>query len=174
MKKSEKNVIAVFRDRFNAEQGYDELRRRGYTDNQIHVLMSDQTRSQYYGEEKNEHPVGSHAVEGLGVGAAVGTAVGAALGAVAAVGTSLVIPGLGLIIAGPLAAALAGAGAGSVAGGLIGALVGLGIPESNAKAYEAALRDGGIVLGVQPRTQKEASELQKLFENLGGENVCYC
>lgn len=172
-KKAERNVIGCFRDRLDAEQAYDELRRLGYAESQIHVLMSDQTRNQYYGANKDEHPVGSHAVEGLGVGAAVGTAVGAALAAVAAVGTTLIVPGLGLVIAGPIAAALAGAGAGGVAGGLIGALVGFGIPESNAKAYEAALREGGIVIGVHPRTQKEASELQKIFADLGGENVCY-
>ena len=56
--------------------------------------------------------------------------------AIAAIGTSLVIPGLGLVVAGPLAAALAGAGAGGTAGGLIGALVGHGMPEDRTKKYE--------------------------------------
>ena len=57
-------------------------------------------------------------------------------------GTSLVIPGLGLIIAGPLAAGLAGAGAGGITGGLIGALVGSGIPEDRAKIYEDGKLNG--------------------------------
>lgn len=172
--KREKNIVAVFRDHLNAEQAYDELRARGYGDQQIHVLMSDQTRNRFYGDpDRHEHPVGSHAVEGAAVGGAVGTAVGAALAAVAAVGTSLVIPGLGLVVAGPVAAALAGAGAGGVTGGLVGMLVGYGIPESNAKAYEAVLREGGIVLGVVPRTDKDAREVKEMFENLHGENVTY-
>ena len=37
-------------------------------------------------------------------------------GIIAAIGTTLVIPGLGLVIAGPIAAGLAGAGAGSITG----------------------------------------------------------
>ena len=171
-RKQRKNVIGVFRDRLDAERAFEELRRRGYADDRIHVLMSDQTRKMYYnGEDKDTHPVGSHAVEGMGVGGAVGTAVGAALGAVAAVGTTLAIPGLGIVIAGPIAAALAGAGAGAATGGLVGALVGYGIPESNAKAYEAVLRDGGIVLGVEPRTDEDSRDIKQVFEDCHGENV---
>ena len=49
--------------------------------------------------------------------------------AVAAVGTTLLIPGLGIVVAGPLAAVIAGAGAGAATGGLIRALVGWNIPE---------------------------------------------
>ena len=70
--------------------------------------------------------------------------------------------------------ALAGGGAGAVTGGLIGGLVGLGIPESNAKAYEEALRHGGVAVGVIPRSSDHASEIQRRFEELSGENVCYC
>ena len=48
----------------------------------------------------------SHAADGLGIGSAIGGTVGAVLAAIAAVGTSIVIPGLGLFVAGPIAAAL--------------------------------------------------------------------
>ena len=71
-------------------------------------------------------------MEGLGVGAAVGGGVGATLAAIFAVGSNVVVPGLGLVVAGPIAAALAGAGAGGATGGLVGALVGAGIPEERA------------------------------------------
>ena len=60
--------------------------------------------------------------------------VGAALAALFAVGTVVVVPGLGLVLAGPIAAALAGAGAGGVTGGLIGALIGAGIPEGESRS----------------------------------------
>ena len=79
------------------------------------------------------------ALKGAGTGAAIGGTAGAVLAAITAVGTSLVIPGLGLVIAGPLVAAFAGAGAGGTAGGLIGALVGHGIPEDRAKKYQSRL-----------------------------------
>lgn len=175
MAQGKKMLTAVFRDRVNAQTAYDRLISRGYTNSEINVLMSDSTRATYLSEGKEEkHNVGTHATEGMGVGGAIGTAVGATLAAVAAIGTSLAIPGLGLIIAGPIAAALAGGGAGAVAGGLIGAMVGLGIPESNARAYQDALKQGGVVIGVVPRTGDDADAIKEEFETLNGENICFC
>ena len=49
-----------------------------------------------------------------------------ALAAIAAIGTTLALPGLGLLIAGPIAAALVGAGSGAAAGGVLGALAAMG------------------------------------------------
>ena len=82
--------------------------------------------------------------------------MGAIAAAIAAIGTSLVIPGLGIVIAGPAAAALAGAGAGAAAGGIVGALVGWGIPEERVKHYEAGIKKGGILMGVRPRSDEDA------------------
>jgi hypothetical protein len=117
----------------------------------------------------------SKAVEGMGVGGAIGTAVGATLAAVLAIGTTVAIPLLGVtyIIAGPIAAALAGGGAGAVTGGIIGGLVGLGIPEANAKAYQEAIREGGVFIGVVPRDSDDAARIKKYFEDHQGESVLY-
>jgi hypothetical protein len=176
--KKQKMVTAVFRDPVNAQRAHDALRRRGYTDTEINVLMSDKTRSTYFsGNEPGSIKAGTMATEGMGVGGAIGTVVGASLAALAAIGTTLAVPltgGASLIVAGPLAAALAGGGAGAVAGGLIGAMVGWGIPEENANAYQEALREGGVVIGVHPRTSDDASEIQREFKDLQGDSVCYC
>jgi hypothetical protein len=175
--KTHTHVYGVFRNRADAERVYDALVLKGYTDREIHVMMTEDTRRRYYPHDEkstSQHPVGSQATEGMGVGAATGGILGAAGGAIAAVlgavGASVVIPG-GFIVAGPLAAAIAGAGAGGVAGGLVGALVGFGIPESNASAYEAALTEGGIALGVEPRNKNEVDEVEQLMEDNNGENV---
>jgi hypothetical protein len=174
MAHEKKNMVtAVFRDRVNAQSAYDRLIARGYRNTDISVLMTDATRSAYFPPDRESGRIsaGSHMEEGAAVGGAIGTAVGATLAAVAAVGTSLIIPGLGLVVAGPIAAALAGAGAGAVTGGLIGGLVGLGIPESNAEAYQQALKEGGVVLGVVPRSSDEVSAVKDIFEDLNGENI---
>lgn len=84
--------------------------------------------------------LGNKAAEGAGIG---GT-VGAIAAAVAAIGTTLLLPGLGLVIAGPLAAAVAGAGAGAAAGGLVGALVGCNMPDTRIKEYEKDLKCGPV------------------------------
>ena len=173
--KKQSMVTAVFRNRFDADQAFEELYRMGYTDREINVLMSENTKASWYSDkEPGKHSKGTMATEGMGVGGAIGTGVGAAVAAIAAIGTSVAIPGLGMVIAGPLAAALVGAGAGAVTGGLVGALVGWGIPESNAKAYEQALKDGGIALGVVPRTNEDAGTIRKKFEDLHGDNIVTC
>ena len=163
-------VVAVFRDRAQANLAHEWLLARGYGDPEISTMMSAETRGHY--EREGKFTVASHAIEGVAAGGTIGTAVGATAAAIAAIGTSLVVPGFG-VIAGPIAAALAGGGAGAVAGGAIGGLIGLGIPESNARAYEAALRDGGVVLGVVPH-EGDTSEIKTRFEQLDGENVHTC
>jgi hypothetical protein len=173
--KKKKMVTAVFRNQVDAERAFDSLRALGYLDSEIDVLMSDKTRSTWYSskEQREKHDVGSLAVEGVGVGGTVGTVVGAALGAVAAIGTTIALPGIGLIVAGPIAAALAGAGAGAMTGGLVGGLIGLGMNEENAEAYQEVLRQGGAVIGVRPHSDDDAKRIQKLFAEYSGENVLY-
>lgn len=154
-------VTGMFNDRRGVEDAYATLHDRGYTKDDIHLVMSDDTREKHFAKGKTE--IGSKALEGAGTGSAIGGTVGAVAGIIAAIGTSLVIPGLGLIVAGPLAAGLAGAGAGSVAGGLIGALVGAGIPEERARLYEKGVKEGKIVMGVHPRNDDDAKHIESAW-----------
>jgi hypothetical protein len=164
-------ITGVFRTRFYAQQAHEWLTTRGYTAQEINVLMSDATRTAYLDEEKRgRQDAGNMAVAGVATGGAVGTAVGATIGAIAALGTNIVLPGIG-IVAGPIAAALAGGGVGAVAGGVVGGLVGLGIPESNAKAYEVALREGGVVIGIVPHDDDDAHDIVQEFTDLQAENI---
>lgn len=161
----------MFRDRDTVENAYQSLRARGYTDDEINVMMSDETRDKYYGDGKYESELGNKALEGTGAGAAIGGTLGAIIGGIAAIGTNVLIPGLGLVVAGPLAAALAGAGAGSIAGGLTGALIGWGIPEDRAKFYESGIKEGGTLLGVKPRTTEDADYFENEWRNYKGEHI---
>src|SRR5262245_60466911 len=161
-----KLVTGLFKSKVSAEAAVDALLKRGYTRDDISVLMSDATRTKEFGLQTR-----THAADGLGIGGAVGGAVGAAVAAIAAVGTTLFLPGINLVIAGPIAAALAGAGVGGATGGVIGALIGAGIPEYRAKVYDAELRGGGILIGVEARTDDEVEELEKLLADLGAQHV---
>lgn len=161
-----KLVTALFDSRAAAEGAVDAILRNGFTRQDISVVMTDDARTKHFALE-----TGTQAAQGAGVGGAVGGAVGAVVAAIAAVGTNLVLPGLGLVIAGPIAAALAGFGAGGAAGGLVGALVGAGIPEHRAKAYEAGLAAGGILIGVEAQTDRDAERVEKLLEGFGASGV---
>jgi uncharacterized membrane protein len=84
----------------------------------------------------------------------------------------VLLPGLGLVVSGPILAALAGAGAGGATGGLAGALIGWGIPEERAKMYESGIREGGTVLGVTPRSTDDADYFENEWKtNYRGEHI---
>ena len=168
--RSNRMVTGLFRDRESAERAYGSLSERGYGKDDVNLMMSDETRNKYFSDDEDSE-FGTKAWEGAGKGAAIGGGVGATLGAIAAIGTTLALPGLGLLIAGPIAAALAGGGAGALTGGLIGALVGHGIPEEQAKHYEQGIREGGIVMGVEPRNDEDAEYFENNWRQNRGESV---
>ncbi len=143
-----------FDDRKSAERAYQSLRNRGYSDEDINLMMSDETRNRWFSDEDYDSGLSSKALEGAGAGGAIGGVAGAMLGAVLAIGTNIVVPGIGLVW-GPLAGALMGSGAGALSGGLIGALVGWGIPEYEARQYERDIKNGRIVMGVTPRSDED-------------------
>lgn len=166
-------VTGLFRDRDSAERAYGSLSGRGYGKDDINLMMSDDTRKKYFASDKDAKrtDLSDKAWEDAGKGAAIGSGVGATIAALAAIGTTLAIPGLNLLIAGPLAAALAGAGAGGLTGGLIGALVGHGVKEEHAREYDRGIREGGILMGVNARSDEDADYLEKEFRTNRGEHI---
>lgn len=168
-KKDGKMLTGMFKDRESTEHAYNALHERGYTKDDINLVMSDETRKKHFSGDVKETEIGTKAAEGAGKGSAIGGTVGAIVGVIAAIGTSLVIPGLGLVVAGPIAAGLAGAGAGAITGGVIGALIGAGIPEERAKLYESGIKQGNIVMGVHPRSKEDADHFHKTWSEKGEE-----
>ena len=171
-------MTGLFRDRDSAERAYQDTLERGYGNDDVDVVMSEEARRRHFGDAGKSSTeggrpteLGTKAAKGAGIGAGVGGALGALAAALAAVGTSIALPGIGLVIAGPVAAALAGAGAGGAAGGLLGALIGAGIPEERIKEYETGLREGGILMGVRPRNEDDALHLEERWREARGESI---
>ena len=164
-------ISGTYADSASADRAYTDLRERGYSDEDIHVLMSEDTRKRYYDRDADAVKIeeGSKAMEGAGAGAAVGGSLGGIIGAVAGIGGAVLIPGLG-VVAGPLAGALAGAGAGGAAGSLVGALVGAGIPEEHAELYKRDIDEGGIVMGVHPRDE-DRDYVRERYNEYGARNI---
>jgi uncharacterized protein YjbJ (UPF0337 family) len=169
-------VTGMYDSPETAGRAYEDLTtRHGYAPDDISVLMSEDTRSRYFGDanpgEEFTRTGGSKAAEGAGIGGGIGMGVGAAIGAIVAAATAIAIPGLGLVVAGPIAGAIAGAGAGGATGTIVGALVGAGIPEERAAEYERGIKTGGIVLGTRARDDAHAASLEKDFTSYGARHV---
>ena len=49
--------------------------------------------------------------------------------------------------------------------------VGTGIPEHRARVYDTGVRGGGILLGVEAKSDEEVEKLQTLLEDIGADYV---
>jgi hypothetical protein len=163
---SKKAVIGIASSHAQAERIVEALQSANFSKNDISALFPDKQGTRDFAHEQN-----TKAPEGAVVGVSAGGAVGGALGLLAGIG-ALAIPGLGpFIAAGPIMAALSGAAAGATLGGITGALVGLGIPEVEAKQYEAKVASGNILLSVHVENNDERDKAKKILENGGAQDV---
>lgn len=167
-------VTALFTDGSGVERAYLAARARGYSQDEINLVLSEETRRRHFNADQVPSDLAEIAAEAtdkkrsaakdLG-GPAGGTAATIAP-ALAAAGTAALLPGL--ILAGPVAVALAAAAAVGVAGGLVGVLTNWGIPKGHIEQYEQAIRDGNILIGVNPHSEEDARELQLEWAAAGG------
>ncbi len=172
-------LTALFRDARGAERGYQAALSAGYAAEEINVLMTDETRERYLARSGTTTPLGDKAAAPAPeaskraeiLGGPVGGTVGTVAPVIAAVGAALLLPGLGLVAAGPIAIALTAAGTAGLATGLLGAFTEWGIPSDRAERYEHGLREGGIVLGLEPKSAEERGALARQWGTSGGELI---
>ena len=150
---SRKSVFCITTSREQAERIVDQLKTARFSNNDISVLFPDKGTTRDFAHEKN-----TTAPEGAVAGAGTGGVIGGALGWIAGIG-ALAIPGVGpFIAAGPILAALSGAAVGATVGGIAGGLIGLGIPEIEAKRYEARSRRAISSSRSTPKTPRKSLE----------------
>lgn len=166
-------VLGIFIDRLGAENALSKLEASGYNPRDISIMMKDTREARHFASD-----TGASVASGTISGAATGGVLGALAGLLVATG---VFPGLGtFLIGGPLAislgltgaaaAAVSGAATGALAGGVIGALIGFGVPEEDARVYQASLKQGGILVIVPARSGEE-TEVRAILEENGATQI---
>lgn len=111
------------------------------------------------------------APEGGVTGTVVGGILGGSLGLLAGIG-ALAIPGLGpFIAAGPIMATLSGTALGGSLGLVVGALIGAGIPEYEARRYEAGLQAGNTLISVHADTEERLSQAKDILKREGVKDI---
>jgi len=167
-----KMVTGLFSDSESVERAYEAATEHGYDKGDVNVVMSDDTRKRYFSEHRHiDTGLVRRSSEGGELGGPKGGRISIVLPILAAVGATVAISGLGIVVAGPIAVALAGAGAAGLAAGLIGALSDWGIPEERLRQYEAGIHDGGILVAVKARSAEDARLIAKKWIAIGGRHV---
>ena len=165
-------VAGVFHNRETADRGYAELRRAGFSPDDINYLAPGASEEQIHAT-----PVSTTEQPGMGkaLGGVVGGALGAAGGFPLGVGLTALVPGVGPVLAAGLAGmALLGAG-GAMAGAKAGAAAEeestVGLPADEIFFYEDALRNGRTVLIVMANGATEAHRAQEILGEAGAESI---
>lgn len=158
-------VIELFDTPESAERGYDRLLEMGYSPDEINVLMSAETHKLF----RSGNPVAAaaagtevlHASEKVLGAAGASSAAGALSGVIAGVGASLLVPGLGLVVIGPLAAM--GAGLGAALGAMYAIAFGE-MTENKIADYEAKIHQGKILISTTPHSPEDREEIQRAWK----------
>lgn len=163
-------VAGVFRSRERAEHAAVDLRQTGLQS--INLLIPGAISSQVDAvpTTETEQPGMGMTVGGV-LGGALGMAAGMEIGAVA----TILIPGVGPVLAvGIAAAAILGVG-GVVGGAAAGAALEkdstTGLPADELFVYKDALKQGRSVIFVEARDDDEAAKAHAVLENAGAESI---
>lgn len=162
-------VIGVFSNRDQAERAIQDMRAKGFTENEISLVAKEgkgRKAGGKRGEGGGQEGEDLTMRQDLGDGAITGGALGGVAGLLAGAG-ALAIPGIGPIVAaGPIVAGLTGAAAGGLAGGLLD----LGIPEERGRYYEEKVKEGKILAVVKADANK-VSEAAMILRQNGASDV---
>lgn len=166
-------VVGIFTTRTEAERAIQRLRSAGIKDARINLLTPDASEAELarVPTTDTEQSGMGEAIGGV-VGGAVGAAGGMSLGAAAA---SLLIPGVGPVLAiGILGAALLGAGGafgGAMAGKALEEGMAGGLPVDELFVYEDALRQGRSVVILLVDDEEQAERVRAVFSETGAEGI---
>jgi uncharacterized protein (TIGR02271 family) len=165
--RSHSTVVGVFEDHAHAQRAVNELRRMGFSEDQIGVARRDSDEDRGRLTAPTDAGDETYAGEGTAAGLATGAGVGAlwGLGIIAGV-----LPAIGPAIAGgTLAAILSSAAAGAVAAGLGGALIGLGLSKEEADFYDSEFQAGRTVVTVT--APGRVAEAESVLREFGGYDI---
>src|SRR6266566_1767693 len=167
-------VAGIFSSRAAAEEGVRQLHSLGIPNDRIALLtpgMSDKRVESTVPTADSEQPGMGQALGGT-VGGAIGVAGGAGLGAAAA---SLLVPGVGPVIAGGLLGAAILGGGGTVTGMAAGEALEkelvAGLPHDELYLYEDALRKGRSVVIAFLDDDGAVYAAQGALVNAGAESI---
>jgi len=167
-------VTGVFKSQDQAENAANQLRSLGIPEKRIGIVRPGSA------PERLEAGVPVTDTENPGMGRAMGATVGGAMGAAggATAGlavASLIVPGIGPLLAfGMVGAALlgtVGAAAGSAVGDTVEEELGEGIPHEDVYLYEDALRHGHTVLIAYAEEGDQSDRASEIMRSAGAEDL---
>ena len=157
-------VSGVFFTKQDADAAYNALLRRGHTADDISVLMSDETLSNH-----NE----IHTSENLGAdtsGSPLERTKKTIANAIISITSLISLPGLGIAISSRLFKKINTI---ELPGdeGALGTVIGSAVPARHADSYRNRMREGGIIISVDPHNVEEKQAIVGEFIRYNGRDI---
>ena len=160
-------VFALLSDVTQAETAVLALRNASYSADAISLLTPNNTT----GLDDVKTVNATKAPEGAVTGATTLGILGGIGGFLVGIG-ALAIPGVGpFIAAGPILAALSGVAIGATVGGVAGGLIGMGVPEYEAKTYDASVKAGKTLIAVHCFDSTRAAHVRDILTKVGATDI---
>jgi len=155
--------VGIFDSVDDARRAVVGLLNTGFTQEQITVVCSDETKERYFREFEHQEPAGTFTP-----GATItGATIGALLGGLTVVASAIATGGLALWAAGPITA-----WAGGVAGGLVGAMMTRGVEKELANFYQQSVVSGQILVAAEdhgPSSSQMLAKAAKVLADAGAQ-----
>lgn len=156
-------VSGIFKTEKDLSEALEFLDNKGVPKEDMSILMPDKD------SDKNLKINTSNKIPEVAIkGFTSGSIIGGIFGSLSFVGI-LIVPTVGIAIAGPIIGALAGIAAGSILGTLIGAAIGITIPEYEAKFFSND--EGKNILLITKVDKSYKTEVKNRFINIGATNI---
>ena len=145
---------AIFTEIANTDKAVKRLLDSRFTNAEITVVCSDDTKERYFREYEHQDQAGRN----VPVAAGIGGAVGMTLFGLTAVAAGLVTGGAAFVVAGGT-----GMWTGTVVGGLVGAMMTRGFEQEIADFYDQAVVTGDILVAVEPSGDNAEANNERLL-----------
>lgn len=155
------HIISSFKNLTQADEFYNELKNLNYNDTSISIFMSESAKHRF---EWSNLDQSTSIADGAGTWSVVWGTVGAIAGIILWLWASAIIPGLWIIVAGPLLGGLVWAWAGSATGTVLWSLIALWLSDDYAKKFENDINEWEVVIAVDPRAW-EMETIEQLAKN---------
>ena len=154
-------VFGIYTNHASAEKAVEQLKKDGFTTDEIAVLAPHQKVTRLIHDPENK------TVDDAEMGALIGGVMGWLAGI-----TLIAIPGFGAALAGgPILWAFLSLSGMAGAGSVIGGLLGLGLPEKESKHYESRLHKGDILLSIHCADEARTMKAKEVLIHTGAEDV---
>lgn len=164
-------VSGVFFTKKDADMAYHALLKLGHTHDDISVLMSDETLNKY----ERPHPEDAEEFVTSGeendLDVPVDKPKGVLVNAIISITSMISIPGLGIAISNTLLKKIYNLTSEDSPEQTVGGILSSSVPEEHADSYGDSMKEGGIIISVDPRNSQEKKAIVKNFRENNGQDI---